>query len=81
MAILLTCIHYWEGKAGASLSPLANGHSCFNCQTWSPFCGENPCLLSLVSQVLFFWPFSFPRYLKQEVALIWKFTMSTIIPC
>ena len=81
MAILLTCIHYWEGKAGASLSPLACGHSCFNCQTWWPFCGESPCLLSL-----FFWPLSLPRYLKQasggiDLEVLMLFTVFTFSLC
>ena len=81
MAVLLTCIHYWEGKAGASLSPLACGHSCFNCQTWWPFCGESPCLLSL-----FFWPLSLPRYLKQasggiDLEVLMLFTVFTFSLC
>ena len=75
LAILLTCVHYWEGKAEASLSPLACGHSCFNCQTWWPFCGESPCLLSLVSQKYFSSGHCHSQDIwnKHQVALIWKF--------
>jgi hypothetical protein len=35
MAILLTCIHFWESKAGASLSPLATSGAVFNMCTFS----------------------------------------------
>ena len=41
--------------------------------SWPVYIFVSQVLLDIVLFTMFFWPLSLPRYLKQEVGLIWKF--------